>query len=52
MKFVNEGILGVTFEYPLCVDKAVEIGTKILKDPNFKPEKEYMMDSKVILPKE
>lgn len=48
-KYVEEGVLGVTFEYPLCVDKAVEIGTKILKDPSFKPEKTYLMESRIIV---
>jgi len=48
VKYVEEGVLGATFEYPLCVDKAVEIGTKILKDPSFKPEKTYLMESRMI----
>lgn len=47
-KYVNEGVLGVTFEYPLCVDKAVEIGLRILKEPGFKPEKTYLMPSRII----
>lgn len=45
---VEEGLLAATFIYPLCVDKAVEIGTKMLRDPNFKPEKVYMMPSKLV----
>ena len=48
VKYVEAGVFGATFEYPLCVDKAVEIGTKILKDPTFKPEKTYLMDSRMI----
>ncbi|MFT5121426.1 MAG: ribose transport system substrate-binding protein [Kiritimatiellia bacterium] len=47
-KYVQDGILGVTFEYPLCVDKAHEIGMKMLKDASFTPEKTYTMDSRVI----
>jgi len=47
-KYVEEGVLGVTFEYPLCVDKAVEIGTKMLNDPSFVPEKTYLMESSII----
>ena len=48
IKKVQEGLLAATFVYPLCVDKAVEIGTRILRDPKFKPEKVYMMDSKLV----
>ena len=47
-KYVEDGVLGVTFEYPLCVDKAFEIGTRILEEPGFKPEKFYLMDSRII----
>lgn len=50
VKYVNEGVLGVTFEYPLCVDKAVEIGLRLLREPGFRPEKTYLMDSRIILP--
>lgn len=50
VKYVHEGVLGVTFVYPLCVDKAVEIGTKMIRDPNFTPEKEYSIESSMILP--
>lgn len=49
-KYVSEGVLGATFEYPLCVNKAVEIGMKILKDSTFTPEKTYLMESRIILP--
>jgi ribose transport system substrate-binding protein len=47
---VMDGILAVTFTYPLCVDKAVEIGEKILHDSNFKPEKTYTLHSTMITP--
>lgn len=47
-RYVQEGVLGVTFEYPLCVDKAVEVGLRILKEPGFKPEKSYLMKSRII----
>jgi ribose transport system substrate-binding protein len=47
---VKEGLLAATCIYPLCVDKAVEIGTKILHDPNFKPEKSYTISSRLITP--
>jgi ribose transport system substrate-binding protein len=49
-KYVKEGIFAVTFVYPLCVDKAVEIGKKILADPNFKPEATYLMESSMVTP--
>jgi ribose transport system substrate-binding protein len=47
-RYVQEGILGVTFEYPLCVDKAVEVGLRLLKEPGFRPEKTYLMSSRMI----
>ena len=47
-KYVEDGILGVTFEYPLCVGKAHELGMKMLKDPDFTPEKTYTMESSVV----
>jgi ribose transport system substrate-binding protein len=45
IKHVIDGVEAATFVYPLCVDKAVEIGDKMLRDPSFKPEKTYTMDS-------
>ncbi len=45
---VHDGILAATFVYPLCVDKAVEVGLKILRDPTFKPEKEYTLASTIV----
>ena len=50
IKKVTDGILGATFVYPLCVDKTVEIGLKMLHDPNFKPEKEYSLPSTLVTP--
>jgi ribose transport system substrate-binding protein len=50
IKKVMDGILAVTFTYPLCVDKAVEIGEKILHDPDFKPDKTYTLHSTMITP--
>jgi ribose transport system substrate-binding protein len=47
---VKEGILAATCVYPLCVDKAVEIGTQIIHDPSFKPEKQYTISSRLITP--
>ena len=48
IKKVMDGILATTFVYPLCVDKAVEIGARILHEPGFKPEKEYVIESTMI----
>jgi ribose transport system substrate-binding protein len=48
IKQVMDGVLAATFVYPLCVDKAVEVGNKILRDPSFKPEKTYTMESQKI----
>jgi ribose transport system substrate-binding protein len=45
---VMDGILAATFVYPLCVDKAAEIGGRILREPGFKPEKEYVLDSVMV----
>jgi ribose transport system substrate-binding protein len=47
---VRDGILAATFVYPLCVDKAVEIGTRILREPNFRPEKVYTINSVMVTP--
>jgi ribose transport system substrate-binding protein len=48
VKKVEDGILAATFVYPLCVDKAVEIALKMLRDPAFKPERDYNLPSKLI----
>ena len=45
IKKVMDGVLGATFVYPLCVDKTVEIGLKMLRDPAFKPEKDVQIPS-------
>jgi ribose transport system substrate-binding protein len=47
---VRQGILAATFVYPLCVDKAVEVGEQILHNPAFRPEKVYTMDSHIVTP--
>lgn len=48
IKKVMDGVLAATFTYPLCTDKAVEIGDKILRDPSFKPEKQYEVKSQMV----
>src|SRR5450755_243737 len=50
IKKVMDGILGATFVYPLCVDKAVEIGNRILHNPGFKPDKDYVLESVMVTP--
>jgi ribose transport system substrate-binding protein len=45
---VRQGILAATFVYPLCVDKAVEIGKRIISEPGFKPDKVYTMTSHIV----
>ncbi len=48
IKKVIDGVLAATFVYPLCVDKAVEVGDQMLRDPQFKPEKIYTMETQKI----
>ena len=45
---VIDGVLAATFVYPLCVDKAVEIGRRMLHEPGFRPEKEYVIESLMV----
>lgn len=47
---VMDGVLAATFVYPLCVDKAAEIGIRILREPGFHPEKQYQIDSEMVTP--
>jgi ribose transport system substrate-binding protein len=48
IKKVMDGVLAATFVYPLCVDKAVEIALKMLRDPSFKPDKDYSLPSTMV----
>ena len=50
IKKVMDGVLAATFYYPLAVDKAMEIGGRILREPQFKPEKKYTLSSEIITP--
>src|SRR5690242_1589919 len=50
IKKVLDGVLAATFVYPLCVDKAVEIGDRMLREPGFKPEREYTIESLLVTP--
>jgi len=48
IKKVMDGVLAATFLYPLCVDRAVEIGNRMLREPGFRPEKEYTIESLLV----
>jgi ribose transport system substrate-binding protein len=50
IKKVSDGILAATFVYPLCVDKAFEIGNRMLREPGFHPDKLYNIDSTMVTP--
>ncbi|MGI8745231.1 MAG: substrate-binding domain-containing protein [Bryobacteraceae bacterium] len=50
IKKVMDGVLAATFVYPLCVDKAVEIANRILREPGFRPDKEYTIESVMVTP--
>src|SRR5579872_2860630 len=40
IKKVMDGVLAATFVYPLGVKEAVDVAQKIIRDPNYKPQKE------------
>lgn len=48
IKAVAHGILSATFVYPLCTDKAYEIGSRILREPGFHPQKIYTVESMIV----
>lgn len=50
IKKVADRVLAATFYYPLCVDKAVEIGERILHEPGFHPDKQYILQPQEITP--
>jgi|HubBroStandDraft_5_1064220.scaffolds.fasta_scaffold35145_3 ribose transport system substrate-binding protein len=50
IKKVADGILAATFIYPLCVDKTVEVGLQILRNPSFHPAKEYTVAPQLVTP--
>ena len=50
VKKVMDGVLGATFYYPLCADKAAEVGLRMLREPGFKPEHQYILQPKLINP--
>jgi ribose transport system substrate-binding protein len=50
IKKVMDGVLAVTFYYPLAVDKAMEIGNRVLREPGFTPDKKYTLGTEIITP--
>jgi len=48
IKKVMDGVLAATFYYPLAVDKAMEIGNRMLRERGFKPDKKYVLSSEII----
>lgn len=50
IKKVEDKVLAATFYYPLCVDKSVEIGERILHEPGFHAEKQYILQPQEITP--
>jgi ribose transport system substrate-binding protein len=48
IKKVMDGVLAVTFYYPLCVDRAVEVGEHMLHDSGFRPDKQYILQPEEI----
>jgi ribose transport system substrate-binding protein len=47
---VMDGILAATFVYPLCVEKTVEIAARMLHEPGFRPDKEYVIAPVMVTP--
>ena len=45
---VRDGILSATFVYPLCTDKAFEIGSRLLHEPGYHPQKIYTVESTIV----
>jgi ribose transport system substrate-binding protein len=45
---VMDGVLASSFVYPLCVQEAVQIGDRLLRDPNFVPAKTYEVASQIV----
>jgi ribose transport system substrate-binding protein len=48
IKKVMDGVLAVTFYYPLCVDRAVEVGEHMLHDSGFRPDTQYILQPEEI----
>jgi ribose transport system substrate-binding protein len=48
VKKVMDGVLTATFYYPLCADKAAEVGLRMLQESGFKPDHQYILQPKLI----
>jgi ribose transport system substrate-binding protein len=48
LKKVIDGVMAATFTYPLCTELAVELGYKMISDPNFVPERQYEVKSQMV----
>ena len=47
---VMDGVLAASFVYPLCVNEAVEIGDRMLREADFVPEEKYEVMSQIVTP--
>jgi ribose transport system substrate-binding protein len=47
---VLDGVLAATFVYPLCVEKSVEVGERILHQPGFAAQREYTIAPLMVTP--
>ncbi len=50
IKKVIDGILAATFVYPLCVNEAVDVALKMLRDKSFIPQKQYVIAPRMVNP--
>ena len=46
----GQGCSCFTFVYPPCTDKAYAIGEKLINDKSLVPEKQYQVESSIVLP--
>jgi len=43
-------VLAATFVYPLGVKEAVDVAERIMREPNYRPEKEITLSSTMVTP--
>ncbi len=48
IKKVMDGVLAATFVYPLCIDQTVEVALRMLRDPKFQPQKQYVVAPRLV----
>jgi ribose transport system substrate-binding protein len=51
VKKVNERVLTATVTYPLCIEKAMEVAQKAMRDPKVKLEREYVVQPVLVTAK-